>query len=87
MPSPFPGMNPFLEQEGNWKDFHDTYIVALRRALATKVLPHFFVKIDEHVYLHEPPVSERPRVGMPDVGVFRRTTYGAPLLIACSMSS
>jgi Protein of unknown function (DUF4058) len=22
MPSPFPGMNPYLEQEDHWQDFH-----------------------------------------------------------------
>ena len=25
MPSPFPGMNPWLEQDGIWHDFHQTF--------------------------------------------------------------
>ena len=32
MPSPFPGMNPFLEQEDVWQDFHDSFIPAARAA-------------------------------------------------------
>lgn len=39
MPSPFPGMNPYLEQSLVWKDFHDSYLVILRKFLSAKVLP------------------------------------------------
>jgi hypothetical protein len=33
MPSPFPGMNPYLEQESVWQDFHQTFIPLLRELL------------------------------------------------------
>ncbi len=26
MPSPFPGMNPYLENEYAWHDFHDSFL-------------------------------------------------------------
>ena len=26
MPSPFPGMNPYLEQEDAWRDFHEAFL-------------------------------------------------------------
>lgn len=39
MPSPFPGMNPYLEHPFIWNDFHDTYIPALREALIPQVGP------------------------------------------------
>ncbi len=32
MPSPFPGMNPYLEQEDAWHDFHEHYCVMVSRA-------------------------------------------------------
>lgn len=28
MPSPFPGMNPYLEQEDVWHDFHKRFLPA-----------------------------------------------------------
>ncbi len=52
MPSPFPGMNPYLESHYVWHDFHQTYIPALRGALAPQVAPHYFVQVQEHIYLH-----------------------------------
>ena len=30
MPSPFPGMNPYLEQSVVWQDFHNTFLIAVR---------------------------------------------------------
>ena len=30
MPSPFPGMNPYLEQRDVWRDFHGTFLGRLR---------------------------------------------------------
>ena len=31
MPSPFPGMNPYLEQEDAWHDFHESFMPRMRR--------------------------------------------------------
>lgn len=71
MPSPFPGMNPYLEQEDVWQDFHNSMILAMRDALGTQVSPHFIVKIEEHMFIHEPERGERARVGNADVAVIR----------------
>lgn len=32
MPSPFPGMDPFLESQ-TWRDFHTEFITAIRAVL------------------------------------------------------
>ncbi|MFO0966046.1 MAG: DUF4058 family protein [Gemmataceae bacterium] len=69
MPSPFPGMNPYLEQEDVWQDFHEAIIPALRDALSPQVSPHYIVKIEEHLYIHEPPANKRFLVGHADVSV------------------
>ena len=37
MPSPFPGMNPYLEQEDVWEDFHASLILVLRELLERSV--------------------------------------------------
>ncbi len=67
MPSPFPGMNPYLEQDDVWHDFHQRYITALAEAVGREVAPHYFVKIDEHAYIHELPENERRGPRRPDI--------------------
>lgn len=67
MPSPFPGMNPYLEQEDVWQDFHDALIPAIRDALSPQVSPHFIVKIEEHLYIHDSEARQRLRIGSGDV--------------------
>lgn len=62
-------MNPYLEQEAVWQDFHDSFIPAVRDAISSQVSPHFIVKIEEHLYIHEPSAAQRIRVGNADVGV------------------
>ena len=69
MPSPFPGMNPYLEHPTVWHDFHEAFIPRARDMLAEQVLPRYYVKIDEHVFLHEPEDSEGQFIGRGDVAV------------------
>lgn len=69
MPSPFPGMNPYLERPGTWHGFHEAFFPFCQEALVPLVRPKYFVKIDEHVYLHELPAEERRLVGRFDVGI------------------
>ena len=53
MPSPFPGMNPYLEQDDAWHDFHERFIPLVATLLGGQLRPRYIVKIDEHVYVHE----------------------------------
>jgi hypothetical protein len=69
MPSPFPGMNPYLEQEEIWHDFHQSFIPLLREALAPQVRPKYIVKLEEHLYIHELPASQRYLLGRADLAV------------------
>jgi hypothetical protein len=71
MPSPFPGMNPYLEQKSVWRGFHDRIITALSDALAPQVSPHFIVGIEEYLFIHEPSAQERFRIGDSDVSLSR----------------
>src|ERR1700689_4404282 len=68
MPSPFPGMNPYLERDTVWSDFHTEYCKAIKKALVPQVQPEFYVKFNEHIYVHE---EIRRLVGLADVGVTR----------------
>jgi hypothetical protein len=60
-------MNPYLEKEAYWQDFHQTFIPTIRAMLATQVSPHYFVRVEQYVFLHELPGEERRPLGRPDV--------------------
>ena len=77
MPSPFPGMNPYLEQPAVWQDFHQAFVTHIREALSGQVRPQFYVKIEESVFIHEPSGEERRKLlGRPDVAVFENPGRG-----------
>lgn len=65
MPTPFPGMDPFLERAGIWEEFHTRLIVAIADELGPLVRPHYRVSVEQRTYLT---VAEMPElVGKPDV--------------------
>lgn len=47
MPSPFPGMDPYLEAPGLWPNVHNSLIVALRDDLAPRLRPRYYVALEE----------------------------------------
>ena len=55
MPSPFPGMNPYFEQASLWQDFHTKFMVGLSERIVPLVRPRYFVLLERHVFIHEPP--------------------------------
>jgi hypothetical protein len=71
MPSPFPGMNPYLEQAAHWQDFHTEFLTTIRRTLTPQVGPNYFVQVEEHLYIHDMPPAARSLVGRADVSVAR----------------
>ncbi len=58
MPSPFPGMNPYLEQEDAWHDFHERFMPMAAAMLEKQVGDDYIVKIDETVW----PIGLRSRL-------------------------
>lgn len=69
MPSPFPGMNPYLEQDDVWHQFYMCFPGPVIAQIAAQVNPRYIVKTDEHVYIHELSAEERRLLGRPDVFV------------------
>ena len=69
MPSPFPGMNPYLEQEDAWHDFHERFIPHAADVIGAQIVPRYIAKIDEHVYIHELTADERLIAGRAAVAV------------------
>lgn len=66
MPSPFPGMDPFLEHPAVFPGFHDSFITYLRETLQARLPDPYYAEIGDRVWVE---VSYR-RVG-PDVNVLR----------------
>lgn len=75
MPSPFPGMDPFLEAPAVWAGVHSRLINAISEDLADQIMPAFLVTIEERVYLLDPEVSARLPL-VPDVLVVRGVDAG-----------
>lgn len=47
MPTPFPGMDPYLEQRELWPNVHSRLIVALADDLAPRLRPRYYVAVEE----------------------------------------
>jgi hypothetical protein len=77
MPSPFPGMNPYLEHNDVWEDFHDRFLVFLASDLERQVGPNYLVKIEARLYLRELDEEERRFFGKADLGVSEGGEPGA----------
>jgi hypothetical protein len=77
MPSPFPGMNPYLEQEDVWHDFHERFIPLVATLLGGQLRPRYIVKIDEHIFVHELTAESRRLIGRADVSVGHVYSEGA----------
>src|SRR5688572_28865024 len=53
MPSPFPGMDPYLEAPGLWPDVHDELISAIRNQLNQHLPGHYHARTRERVYISD----------------------------------
>lgn len=78
MPSPFPGMDPYLEHPAHWPEFHHRFIDELATAVNGTLPPGYRARIDERSRMID--LSEGPssRV-VPDVAVDRNRTPGTEM--------
>jgi hypothetical protein len=54
MPSPFPGMDPYIERF-RWSDFHHSLISSIRDSLVPSLRPRYFVVAEDRVYVERDP--------------------------------
>jgi len=71
MPSPFPGMDPFIEGQ-DWEDFHTGFIAELSAALVPHVRPKYVVRKERRVYV-EHTFPDDDRLVRADVAVMSDT--------------
>jgi hypothetical protein len=68
MPSPFPGIDPYLEQPNFWSSFHFRLIGAMASAIAPQILPKYYIEIETRTYADA--TDNELLVGIPDAVVF-----------------
>lgn len=67
MPSPFPGMDPFLELQ-EWEDFHYRFNAVISDTLSPRLAPRYLVRAERRVYVESPGEGD-PLFRRPDVSV------------------
>ncbi|MFB2923709.1 DUF4058 family protein [Aerosakkonema funiforme] len=85
MPSPFPGMNPYLENPELWSEVHHRLITAIADAIAPDLRPKYYVGIEKRTYLSD--IEDSVLVGIPDVAVYAKRTAATPTRISSTDAS
>lgn len=70
MPSPFPGMDPYIEDPKIWSDFHGDLAAEIRAGLNQQIQPRYVARLTPHVTYEIVEIAETYRV-RPDVGVWQ----------------
>ena len=68
MPSPFPGMNPYLEAPDLWSGFHHDLASVIRRQIAPRLWSRYYTDIEIKMHHTE---ADEVRIIAPDVSVVR----------------
>lgn len=69
MPSPFPGMDPYLESPIFWSSFHTRLLVAIADALAPQLRPKYYIDVETRTYQDQDETRDELLVGIPDATV------------------
>ena len=70
MPSPFPGIDPFIEGY-EWSDFHTRFITAMSDALVPVIRPDYLARAEKRVYVEHP--FDNPELIQPDLPIVRQS--------------
>jgi hypothetical protein len=69
MPSPFPGMDPYLEYPAFWSSFHTRLMVAMAEAIEPQLGPTYYIEVEARTYQSDAE-DEDLLIGIPDAIVF-----------------
>jgi hypothetical protein len=67
MKSPFPGMDPFIEGQGLWGDFHDNFIIEIQRAIQRQLPINYVARVSDRTYVDSTD---------PELDIVRQTFFG-----------
>lgn len=83
MPSPFPGMDPYIEQPNLWSDFHNNLSAAIQAALNRQIRPRYVARLTEYATYDVVAVATTARESFsPDVSVWQATGASGPNAVA-----
>ncbi|MEG3977724.1 DUF4058 family protein [Microcoleus sp. herbarium8] len=71
MPSPFPGMDPYLEHPELWPALHHWLIIEIARLLSPQLRPKYLVSVEVRMY---ETADDNLSIGIPDVNVIQPKT-------------
>jgi hypothetical protein len=71
MPGPFPGVDPFLESQHYWQDFHTRFVNYWCEAISDALPDHYEARLDERVQIVEFE-THGSRVILPNVAVVQK---------------
>jgi hypothetical protein len=77
MPSPFPGMDPYLEDPALWPDVHQALICQIQATLNEKLRPKYFARAELRVYVSDQDDPGRESM-IPDLRIERRKRSHRP---------
>jgi hypothetical protein len=82
MPSPFPGMDPYLESAAYWRDVHARLITQISALLQPKLRPAYNARVEERLM-----ILPLDRAVYADVSIHRRKVEEVPVTYAESAES
>ena len=71
MPSPFPGMDPYIEDPEVWNDFHNSVADEIRAHLNGTIQPRYVARLIPYVTYEEVSVMAKPQGIRPDIGIWQ----------------
>jgi hypothetical protein len=69
MPSPFPGMDPYLETPDRWPTFHGSFIIYLQEQLQSRLPEYYAAAAEQRAYIELPEEELPVRQIIPDVTI------------------
>lgn len=73
MASPFPGMDPYLEQSAFWSPFHNRLMVGLANRIAPALRPHYYVEVETRSYMDT--AEGELLIGIPDAVILQDSQF------------
>lgn len=74
MPSPFPGMDPYLEDEGIWPSFHHELSTAIKVQLIPHLRPNYYANVEVTI-VYETLYTDKTHYMKPDIAVTNEAWY------------
>ncbi len=78
MPSPFPGMDPYLETTNRWRNVHNNLATEIQAQLAPLLRPRYYADQEPRFFYNTGLDVATHRTGLPDVSVLE-TPLPAPI--------